>query len=114
MTRRAIAACALVAAATVSMAAQDRLKTMPGYDAAQRIARDAPAAVAGAATGVTWIDAGAFEYDQDGRRFRFDVATGRPARIDAGLGGNSGAGRGAGGDPDRGRQFESAMSPNGS
>src|SRR3954449_9247624 len=113
MTRRAFAVCALAAAtATVSIAAQDRLKTMPGYDAAQRIARDAPAAVTGAATGITWIDAGAFEYDQDGKRFRFDVAAGKAARIDAAPGGNTGGGRG--GDPDRGRQFESTVSPNGS
>jgi dipeptidyl-peptidase 4 len=115
MTRRACAVCALAAATTVSIAAQDRLKTMPGYDAAQRIAREAPAAVTGVVTGITWVDAGAFEYDQDGKRFRFDVSRGRAADVDAAPGGTGGGrGRGGAADPDRGRQFESTLSPNGS
>ena len=48
---------------------------MAGYDAARRMARDAPSAVTGAITGVVWTDEGrAFEYDQDGKRYRYDVS----------------------------------------
>ena len=56
MTRSSatVAALLLVPAALV---AQDRLKTMPGYEAAQRAARDVPIAIAGAVTNVAWPDA---------------------------------------------------------
>ena len=49
MTHR-ISAGTLAAILTLPMAiaAQDRLKTMPGYEAAQRMAQDAPAAITGA------------------------------------------------------------------
>ena len=91
---------------------------MPGYDAAQRVARDAPAAVTGAITGVVWVDSGrAFEYDRDGKRYRYDVASGRdlgcrrldrrrfrPRRSRPRL--EQAA-------PDRGRQFDSTLSPDG-
>jgi dipeptidyl-peptidase-4 len=97
------------------IAAQDRLKSMPGYEAAQRVARDAPSAVTGAVTEVAWIDAGAFEYDRNGKRHRYDLSSGRETDADAATAAASGrGGRGAfAGGPDRGRQFESATSPDG-
>ena len=65
------------------LAAQDRLKSMPGHDAALRVAREAPAAVTGVVTGVTWVDEGrAFEYDRSGTRYRFDVALGRATEVE--------------------------------
>ena len=101
-----------------AIAAQDRLKTMPGYDAAQRVARDVPAAITGGVNGVTWIGPGrAFDYDRDGKRYRYDVSRGRASEIDAPSTDDSGrGGRGRPpieGAPDRGRQFERANSPDG-
>src|SRR5882672_10156130 len=100
---------ALAAALTVPLAltAQDRLKTMPGYDAAQRMAREAPAAVSGAVTGVTWIEGGrAFEYDRGGKRYRYDLSRERATEIAASSAeGGVRTGRGRGGSaaaPDRG------------
>ena len=97
-----------------ALAAQDRLKTMPGDEAARRMARDAPAAVTGVVTGVEWTDAAAFEYDRDGKRYRFDVARGQAAEIDAANAARGGRGRGSSvTEPERGRQFESTVSPDG-
>jgi len=59
-----------------------------------------------------------FEYFNDGKRYRFDVATRTAAEIGtaeapAGRGGRGAGGRGAAGAPERGRQFDSAPSPDG-
>jgi dipeptidyl-peptidase 4 len=106
-------------------AAQDRLKTMSGYEQAQRMAREAPTAIAGGALLPTWADGSkTFEYDRDGRRYRYDVATlqatetgsaGLPAEAHIGQEAQA-KGGGAGGAAtalERGRQFESATSPDG-
>jgi dipeptidyl-peptidase-4 len=94
-------------------AAQDRLKTMAGYEQAQRLAREGPTAIAGGALAVTWKEDGkAFEYDKDGRRYRYDIATLQAKEIGArsrGSGGSDGSGTA----PERGRQFETATSPDG-
>ena len=115
MTRSSatVAALLLVPAALV---AQDRLKTMPGYEAAQRVARDVPIAIAGAVTNVAWPDARAFEYDQGGKHFRWDIARNHAAEIDQRSDDGRPGGRRRGATaaaPDRGRQFESAASPDG-
>ena len=103
----------------LSLAAQDRLKTMPGYEQAQRVAREGPAAFSGGALRATWADGSkTFEYDKDGKRYRYDVATRQATEIDTGAGGAGGPG-GAGGssEPDvhaeRGRQSDSTLAPNG-
>ena len=108
--------CALAGVLVLPLAAQDRLKLMPGYEAAQRMAREAPAAITGAVPAVTWIDEGrAFEYQRDGKRFRYDVARKSASEIVDSPAEPGGRGRGASaGGPDRGRQFESASSPDGS
>jgi dipeptidyl-peptidase-4 len=113
MTHRSSAAIALFLAIPAAIAGQDRLKTMAGYDAARRVERDAPAAITGAITGVAWIDeGGAFEYDRNGKRYRYDVSRGRVAEIEAPTGGDAGRGRGSNtAAPDRGRQFNSTQSP---
>jgi dipeptidyl-peptidase-4 len=116
MTHRSSAAIALLLAIPAAILAQDRLKTMAGYDAAQRMARDAPSAITGAITGVAWMDEGrAFEYDQDGKHYRYEVS--RRAAVEIAItpgrdGGRDGRGRGANlAAPDRGRQFNSTLSP---
>src|SRR5207342_2628430 len=116
MTYKNSAVLALVLLGTAVLAGQDRLKMMPGYDAAQRMARDAPSAVTGAITGVVWIDQGlAFEYERDGKRYRNDVASGNTSNAEASTGGDSGRGaRGRGSNmpgPARGRQADSTLSP---
>src|SRR5712671_3039544 len=116
MTLRSSAVSTALAAIPILLTAQDRLKTMPGHDAAERIARDAPAAVSGAVTSVTWIDADAFEYQRDGKRFRFSVSRRAAAELSSTPAVSAGRGRGRGSAaavPDRGRQFESDVSPDG-
>ena len=72
----------------LSLAAQDRLKTMPGYEQAQRVAREGPAAFSGGALRATWADGSkTFEYDKAGKRYRYDVATRQPTEITTGAGG---------------------------
>ena len=103
----------------VSTAAQDRLKTMPGYQQYQKMLQAIPGAVKLGSLGVTWSpDGKSFEYFNDGKRYRFDVSTRTAAEIGiaeapAGRGGRGGGGRGAAGAPERGRQFDSAPSPDG-
>ena len=103
----------------VSTAAQDRLKTMPGYQQYQKMAQAIPGAVRLGSVGVNWSpDGKSFEYFNDGKRYRFDVATRTAtetgiAEAPAGRGGRGGGGRGAAGAPERGRQFDSAPSPDG-
>jgi dipeptidyl-peptidase 4 len=103
----------------VSTAAQDRLKTMPGYPQYQKMSLLIPGAVKLGSLGVTWNpDGRSFEYSNDGKRFRFDVTTLTAIDIGvadtpAGRAGRGGGGRGAGSVPERGRQFESALSPDG-
>jgi dipeptidyl-peptidase-4 len=118
---------AVLVAIPVAIAAQDRLKTMPGYEQSQRVARDAPSATTGGALSATWAaDSQTFEYVQSGQRYRYDVAARSAAAIDASATAAAGSrqesgGRGRGGRGDaqpsapleRGRQFESAASPDG-
>jgi dipeptidyl-peptidase-4 len=96
--------------------AQDRLKAMPGYAQYQKMSRQIPGSVKPGVVTVTWKDDGkAFEYQQDGKTYRYDIAAGKSSEI--GKGGASetpptGRRRRAGG-PERGRQFDSATSPDG-
>ncbi|RPJ81176.1 MAG: hypothetical protein EHM13_10870, partial [Acidobacteria bacterium] len=105
---------ALAALLAVAPAAQDRLKTMPGYEQYQRMSKEIPGALKTGALGVTWQDDGkSFEYQKDGRLFRYDVGA-RTAR-DVGPapeGAARSSARPSGG-VERGRQEASATSPNG-
>lgn len=95
--------------------AQDRLKTMPGYDQYQKMSKEIPGSVKLGALNVKWqADGKAFEYYKDGKTYRYDIATRAtaeegPAPADA-EGGRPGGRRRAGG-PERGRQYSSAESP---
>jgi dipeptidyl-peptidase-4 len=125
-SRTAVAAAALAAVLWAPASAQDRLKSMPGYDQFQKMSREIPSSVKAGALAVQWkADGSSFEYAWGGKRYRYDVAarqatvigdapegTGRGA---PGFGGAGGRGRGAQGgqQPARGRQFDSAESPDG-
>lgn len=94
-------------------AAQDRLKTMPGYEQSQRMAKELQGAVKSGALSATWKEDGKnFEYTWDGKVHRYDVAT--KQAIEVGPAPPAGPGgmrpRGVGG-PARGRQAEAAESP---
>ena len=94
--------------------AQDRLRSLPGYDQYQKMAGSAVGAVKSGELSVTWSgDSRSFEYRRDGKRYRYDLATGQTTVLgdappDAGRGGRGRRGLGA---PERGRQFTSAESP---
>jgi dipeptidyl-peptidase-4 len=97
----------------MSLAAQDRLRAMPEYERAQRVAREGPG-VKGGALEATWIDAHTFEYMSDGKRYRYDVAARRPVEVDAASASEAQDRKAAPADePDRGRQFTVATSPDG-
>lgn len=67
---------ALALFAGTSLAAQDRLKTMPGYDRFIEMGREIPNAVKLGALAATWDDDGSgVRYARDGKTWRFDVAT---------------------------------------
>ena len=111
----------------VPLGAQDRLKLMPGYEQFQKMSRETQGMAAAFGTvAVAWKDdSSSFQYARGGKLYRFDLATRRATVVgDAppgfGRGGRrqfSGQGQGRGSaqspQPARGRQFESAESPDG-
>jgi dipeptidyl-peptidase-4 len=126
---RLIAAIAVSTAAVilwVPLGAQDRIKGMPGYDQFQKMSREIPGSVKLGSLSVQWKpDGTSFEYSWDGKRYLYDIAkrqaavTGEAPEASGGRGGRgiagSQGGRGRGGErgqqPARGRQFDSADSP---
>ena len=99
--------------------AQDRLKTMPGYQRYGRWSKAMPDSVKRGALTVKWRDDGqAFEYDWDGKRFRFEIANLRAVELPKTTNQASPAEpkaepRSETEKPERGRQFTSATSPDG-
>ena len=95
-------------------AAQDRLKAMPGYAQAQKMAPQLTSAIKPGSVTVTWSDdSKTFEYPRDGKLYRYDVATRQTTEIGTapepgGRGGRGGRGQGS---PERGRQYAFADSP---
>ena len=109
-------AAAVAAAIGVPLAAQDRLKSMPGYDQYQKMAREIPGSVKLGSLAVRWKEDGSsFEYLWNGKPYVFDVASkqatvaGDATAASGGFGGRGG--RGGVGGPERGRQFDTAVSP---
>ena len=110
-------------AAGLRPGAQNRLKSMPGYDQFQKMNKETLGLGASVATPtITWSDdSSAFEYTNDGKLYRYDIATRQASMVgDAPQGGA--AGRGSGGRrqgqgrgnaplPERGRQFDAEESP---
>ncbi|MEX2663863.1 MAG: DPP IV N-terminal domain-containing protein [Vicinamibacterales bacterium] len=99
----------------ITSSAQDRLPAMPGYPQFQKISTEGRGAVVSGALSVSWKAPQTFEYARDGKLYRYDVATKTATDIGAAPApaGRGGRGRGRGGQatPERGRQFESAESP---
>ncbi len=97
-------------------AAQDRLKSMPGYARYHELAPQIPGALKSGAVAAVWsADGASFEYTRDGKRYRYDVAARQATPLGdapeaAGRGGRGGRGQGA---PERGRQYGFADSPDG-
>ncbi|MCC6318450.1 MAG: DPP IV N-terminal domain-containing protein [Gemmatimonadaceae bacterium] len=99
----ALLACALATQAT-RLPAQDRLKSMPGYDRFTQMSREIPNAVKSGALAVTWdADGSGFRYQRDGKSWRYAVAT--RSAVEAPAAAATGARRGG---PERGRQFDVA------
>src|SRR5262249_5118107 len=104
--------------APTNAGAQDRLKTMPGYEQYQKMSREIPGSVKPGAVSVAWKDGGqAFEYRKDGKAYRYEIATRTKAEVTPSVendppppGAFGGRRRDAGG-LERGRQFNSAVSP---
>jgi dipeptidyl-peptidase-4 len=103
-------------AAPMTASAQDRLKTMPGYEQHQKMSREIPGSVKPGALSVVWKDGGqAFEYRKDGKAYRYEIGARTKAEV-AVSGDNDqpqprAGGRRREGGPERGRQFNSAVSP---
>jgi dipeptidyl-peptidase-4 len=95
--------------------AQDRLKSMPGYDQFQKMSREIPGSVKTGNASASWKDGGkAVVYRADGKTYRYDFATKQTAEVEASqmTDDPQQGGRFRGG-VERGRQFDSATSPDG-
>jgi len=79
-------------AALALVHAQDRLKTMPGYDQHEKVAGQIAGSVKSGALAVTWKDDTTFEYNRDGKLWRYDVAAKKAT--EAGEAGGEPRGRG--------------------
>ena len=94
-------------------AAQDRLKSMPGYEQFQRVGRQISGSVRSGALSVTWEEDGkAFTYRQGGKLYRYDLGTGKAVEVPQAEAQEQGRTR-ARPAPERGRQYEEALSPDG-
>jgi dipeptidyl-peptidase 4 len=109
------AAVAAVALLQAGPAAQDRLKSMPGYAQYQKVQPQLAGALKSGAITPNWsADGSSFEYARDGRQYRFTLATRQATEIGeaaASAGRGRGGRGGAPGAPERGRQFVAAESP---
>ncbi|MEO8074818.1 MAG: DPP IV N-terminal domain-containing protein [Acidobacteriota bacterium] len=97
----------------VTARAQDRLKSMPGYEQYQKMSREIPSAIKPGTVSGEWKDARTFEYAKEGKIYRYSVTTN--AATPAGAAAFEPGGRGPrafSGGPERGRQMDSAESPN--
>jgi dipeptidyl-peptidase-4 len=98
-----------------AISAQDRIKTLPGYDRYQKVSPQLNGAVRLGTISGTWSsDSRSFAYDWEGKRYRFDITKRASVEIGdaeapAGRGGRGGRGGGI----ERGRQATSAAAPDG-
>ncbi len=98
-------------ATTISISqAQDKLKSMPGYEQYQKIAPQLRSAVIPGSLNVKWAEDGkSFEYAENGKLQSFSVKTKKVTEV----GDIPKSERSAWNRPARGRQFDSAESPDG-
>ena len=83
---------------------------MPGYDRYEEMRTQIPGSFVSGALQVTWAEDGTgFEYRRAGRSYRFDIARGEAVDLGEASPGDTNRRRG----PARGRQFDSADSPDG-
>lgn len=93
--------------------AQDRIRSMPGFDRHQEISPQIRGSMVSGALSVSWAeDGGSFEYAFDGKLYRFYVAKGE-AELLPGEPPDPQSRFMRRGGPARGRQFDSADSPDG-
>jgi dipeptidyl-peptidase-4 len=111
-SRRLLSLAGLLLVPPAILAGQDRLRSLPGYERAQRMSREAATAVRGGTIAATWIDDKAFEYTRDGKRLHFDVAS-RVAWEVPNVETSGRRDRSRAEQPERGRQFEWTASPDG-
>ncbi len=99
--RPAVAVLVLLVALSITIAGQDRLKTMPGYEQYQKIAPQIQAnVVRSGALSVTWKDdSKGFEYAKDGKRYSYDLAARQAIVVGDAPEAPAGRGRGRGGMP---------------
>jgi dipeptidyl-peptidase 4 len=93
---------------------QQWIKNMPGNDQYRKMSAEIRNSFKSGRLSVTWIDGGkAFEYGKDGKKFRYEIKSGKTTEV--GTAGREESPfmrfRRMGGGPARGRQFESALSP---
>jgi dipeptidyl-peptidase-4 len=97
--------------------AQDRLPSLPNYERYARLRETVFGASRLASLRVAWVDNGkAFEYEREGKAYRYTVATGQESVIPRLTNRPEPRGRRAfrgGGFVERGRQYTSAESPDG-
>jgi len=86
---------------------------MPHYDDYARAVREFPRLVRSGAVAVTWTSDTTFEYSRDGKHYRFDVRTKAANEAPASANASASGAMPHGEMPDRGRQLESATSPDG-
>ncbi|MGA2866481.1 MAG: DPP IV N-terminal domain-containing protein [Verrucomicrobiota bacterium] len=107
---------------TVSSLAQDRLKTMPGYERFRKMSKEIPDSVKLGSLSVTWVEGGrAFVYQKDGKSYKYDIAERWATEVPPPAAGKASAQEGQGRRggvsrperPERGRQFTTAFSPDG-
>ena len=108
---------ALLAFAAAGLHAQDRLKTMPGYDQYQKMAGQILGSVTSGAVNGTWVDSGKiFQYNWGGKLWRYDLAARTRAEATTTDTAKTPAGRNTrvgGAGPGRGRQAATSLSPDG-
>jgi len=107
----------LVAVLPLTSPAQDRLKTMPGYDRFQKMSTEIPGSVKPGTLSVKWKDAGnSFDYYKEGRAYHYDIATRTVTEIGTAPADSDSERMGGRRRPsgvERGRQYSFAISPDG-
>lgn len=113
--RRALVLPVVAAVFATPAVAQDRLKSMPGYDQYTKMASQIGPSVKLGTIQPTWVDSGkALQYAFDGKQWRYDLGAKKLSEA-SGPAVNDNANRFGRGTPGvaRGRQAESALSPDG-
>ncbi len=103
----------LVALATTGLGAQDRLKAMPAYAHYEQMLREIPSAIQSGAIAVTWTSGSTFDYSRDGKSYRYDVAAREATDLGPITEDRDRPHREPFEQPERGRQFATATSPDG-